>query len=315
MAGRWFLALRRSAIRAAVALTVLLGLVFLAGEIYRRRDASDALLAARDTLAHAELQPIESPGPSSLHELRLRGERGLVVDGWLRLPATSGPHPAIVILGGLRTGRRAVGYLREDHPIALLALDYPYPSERKPKGLVQCIGEAPRIHQAVFETVPAVMLAIDYLTSREDIDPRRIVLVGGSLGALFAPAAAALDPRVTAVALLFGAGDLGALAEVNLKWPWPARKIGGWCTGVIAAPLEPLEHIGAISPRPLLLVQATGDKRMPEILSRRLEQQAGEPLSVRRLEIGHVNIRDPRFHAEVLEEVMSWLAEIRVTSD
>src|SRR5688572_18511696 len=99
MARRGWVVLRRAALRAAAVLAVLLGVIFVVGEIHRRRDATEALLASRDTLADFELRVLESTGSSTLHELRLQGERGLSVEGSLRLPAARGPHPAIVILG------------------------------------------------------------------------------------------------------------------------------------------------------------------------------------------------------------------------
>ena len=50
---------------------------------------------------------------------------------------------------------------------------------------------------------------------------RQVAVGGGSLGALFSPALAAADERITAVAVFFGAGDLHSLIEANLELAWP----------------------------------------------------------------------------------------------
>ena len=67
------------------------------------------------------------------------------------------------------------------------------------------------------DTVPAGMMVLDYLHGRGDVDTDRIVVAGGSFGALISPALAAADERITAVAILFGAGDLQQVIEENLK--------------------------------------------------------------------------------------------------
>lgn len=41
--------------------------------------------------------------------------------------------------------------------------------------------------------------AVDYVLSRDDVDPRRLALSGHSMGGYFAPRAAAFEKRITAV--------------------------------------------------------------------------------------------------------------------
>ena len=50
----------------------------------------------------------------------------------------------------------------------------------------------PAIRGAIFDTPPALMLAADYLLGQPDADPRRLEVVGVSLGAPFAILAGAL---------------------------------------------------------------------------------------------------------------------------
>ena len=64
-----------------------------------------------------------APGELETTLLSLHDEWG-GVPAALRVPPGSGPYPALVILGGLRTGRRAVELAGGRQPVAVAALDY-----------------------------------------------------------------------------------------------------------------------------------------------------------------------------------------------
>jgi fermentation-respiration switch protein FrsA (DUF1100 family) len=136
------------------------------------------------------------------------------------------------------------------------------------------------------------------------------VLAGGSFGALFAPALGAADPRISAVAVFFGAGDLRALIDANLDLAWPLKPVVTWCGSVLVSPMEPLKYIGRISPRPVFLLNGTQDPAMPEPCSRALHEAARQPKTVRWLPVGHVNVRSTEFHRRVVDEFVSWLVDL-----
>ncbi|QDU85201.1 Alpha/beta hydrolase family protein [Planctomycetes bacterium Pla163] len=308
---RWRTWLRRAVLLSGVLLAVL----FVAGELYARRDADPVLLAGRERLAGASLTELEATGGWRTLDAKIEGDGDLVVHARLRLPPGDGPHPVAIVMGGERTGRAVVDLVQPEREVALLGLDYPYSKpDPKPSGIGPNVREGRLIHAAVWDVVPSALLALDWLETRADIDSERMVLVGGSLGALFAPAIAALDERVAAVGLLLGAGDLGALVAANLKAPFPLPQVGGWVATVLVAPLEPLDHIARIAPRPVLFVAGEGDERMPRALAERLHERCGEPKEIRWLDLGHVNVRDPKFHTEVLGEVVAWFDRVGVTS-
>ena len=312
---RW---LRRGAVAAALTLAAFVALV----EVYGARDATRALLAGREALGSSSTARVpaddraERAADALLVDAELVGDGDLVVRVRLRLPPGDGPHPVVVVMGGQRTGRRVVDLVEPTRPVALLGLDYPYTKpDPKPKGLGPNAREGLVIHAAVWDVVPAAMLAFDWIETRDDLDASRIALVGGSLGALFAPAIAAHDERVAAVGLLLGAGDLGGLVAANLKAPWPLPHLAGWLASSLVAPLEPLDHIAAIAPRPVLFVAGEGDERMPRALSEKLIERCGDPKEVRWLDLGHVNVRDPEFHTQVLGEVVAWFDRVGVLGE
>jgi dienelactone hydrolase len=290
------------------ALVVAPSSVYLAGEGYRRRDFREEFARLRGTLVSSEERSLgESEGFESV-AVTLRDDLGLVVRGRIKAPAgPPEPRPALLLLGGVGTGQETVDYIDDTQGVVLFALDYPYDGATSGLGTAEFLGAVPRIQRAVIRTVPAAMLAVDYLQTRPDVDPEHIVLVGGSLGALFAPAVGASDERIAGVALLFGAGDLERLARANLQdLGWFAAPVG-WLGAVLTAAVEPLEYVEDIAPRPLLILSGKGDERMPEPCSRALQEAAGEPKTIRWIDTGHVTLDSTDFHDIVLDELAAWL--------
>jgi dienelactone hydrolase len=244
------------------------------------------------------------------HTLSLGNDRGVVTTAGLKTPAVSGRrHPALVILGGLRTGSRTIEYLGDTGAMVLLALDYPYEGKRERLSAREFVAALPRMRRAVIETVPAVSMGVDYLLSRDDVDPDRIALVGGSLGAVFVPAAAASDHRIAAAAILFGAGDIEHLLRANIDLPGWLAAPAAWAGAVLTSPVEPLKYVADISPRPLLMLNGIGDPRVPSECTQRLHATAREPKTTRWIEAGHVSVRDREFHERVRAVLVDWLTE------
>jgi dienelactone hydrolase len=284
---------------------------FLAGEHYRDLDYLDHFRERRGRLLTPDVSSPEPFGDGVRYTLTLRNDRGIEVEAVLKVPAHAAPpYPAIVSLGGLHSGRHAIEHLGNTGEFMVLAVDYPFRGKRDRLSTWQFVRQLPAMRRAVLDTPPATMLAIDYLLGRGDVDRSRVVLVGGSLGALFVPAAAAADDRATALAILFGAGDLGALAEATLDLPGPIRRPAAWMLSTLVSPVEPLKYIGRVAPLPVFLLNGTEDPRMPEQCSVLLQQAARDPKTVRWMPVGHVSIRDPEFRREVRGVFLDWLVEI-----
>jgi dipeptidyl aminopeptidase/acylaminoacyl peptidase len=169
-------------------------------------------------------------------------------------------------------------------------------------------------------TVPAdVTAAVDHLSSGAypQVDPRRLAVVGHSLGGWAAVLAAARDPRLRAVAACAAAVDIGALdlddAGIEREFtrflavtPDEFRRQ----RDEVAATLDPLAAVAAIAPRPLLVVHGTADRWVPVTQARRLAGRANGP--VRYVEIdgdGH-DFAGQRSHFREL--VTSWLDETEI---
>lgn len=163
------------------------------------------------------------------------------------------------------------------------------------------------------ETPAAVWLALDWLLAQPEVDPSRVELIGVSLGVPFATLAGALDPRFRRVWLIHGGAGNREWIEHNLKsrvaserW----RKLAGGLLHWLAqgAALEPSHWVPFISPRPVVIIGAREDRRLPVHLVERLHAAADEPKELIWTDGGHVD-RRPEAVRALLDTVRSRLPE------
>ena len=158
-------------------------------------------------------------------------ESGQRVPGILVKSATiSGRRPVVIALhgtGGNKEGQRALlADLARDGFVAI-AIDGRYHGERAKGGkaarsteYVQAILRAFRTgkeHPFFFDTAWDVMRLIDYLETREDVDPRRIGAIGFSKGGIETYLTAAVDPRIAVAVPCIGVESFRWAAE-NDSW-------------------------------------------------------------------------------------------------
>lgn len=246
--------------------------------------------------------------------VRVRGDNGLAVD--LRVLRPGGDavrRPLVVLLGGHRTGRDAVDLLGAPGPFVVAALDYPYDGPERPRGWRQTLATIPAARRALLDTPPAVLLALDWLLAQPWVDPARVELVGVSLGVPFAAVAGALDPRFKRVWLIHGGAGNREWFEHNLqtkvKTVWLRRLTSHLIYLLAHGPtLETGYWAPRIAPRPVIIIGAREDRRLPPHLVERLHEAAGEPKELIWTEGGHVD-RRPEAVRLLLDTVRARLGE------
>jgi dienelactone hydrolase len=266
----------------------LLGLVVLscsalAFAAYLLRDPLPRFLERRSALASAVESPSFIDAGYHLRTVRLTATSGLAVDLTTRraVEEGSGRLPLVVVLGGHYTGRNAVRFLGDTRGTVVAALSYPFTGDPRPDA-VTFLREIPKIRAAFLDTPPAIMLALDYLLARPDVDTTRVEAVGVSLGAPFICIAGALDTRYTRVWVLHGSGGSYAPLEMNMRRTIrlaPLRIAAASIANVIIAGprLAPEKWVPRISPRPFMMVSAEGDERLPRASVESLFRSAREP--------------------------------------
>jgi 2,6-dihydroxypseudooxynicotine hydrolase len=138
---------------------------------------------------------------------------GVVMPGWLRKPRGISRPPVAIILPGLDACKEelhawAVSFI--DRGMAALTLDGPGQ------------GETSFNFPVTHEWGAVIGAVIDVLERRKDVDGRRVGVVGQSLGALYAPLAAAAEPRLKACIANCGPYDWG---KVLPKMPQVSQEV------------------------------------------------------------------------------------------
>lgn len=254
-----------------------------AGTAWLLRDPATMILDRRGSLTAAFEETLELADSHYVQVVRLQSSSGLTVSMTTkRHVADSGARlPLALLLGGRNTGQDAVRLLENTRGVMAVALSYPYAGDPKPKGL-GVIRAIPHIRQAFFDTPAALMLALDDLLARPDVDSTRVEAIGVSLGVPFVIIASALDQRVTRVWALHGSGGTFTPLEHNLREfiPFaPARFLAAAAgTLAISGPrMTPERWVGRISPRPFIMLNATEDERLLERAVLSLFRAAREP--------------------------------------
>lgn len=162
--------------------------------------------------------------------------------------------------------------------------------------------------------------AVEYLTTRPDVDRDRIGALGVSLGGSVTILAAARDPRIKAVVDDSGFSDAPDVISTSFEHfigipPWPfapvAVRIAEWRAGVNVNAVRPMDVIGSISPRPVFIIYGTADTAVPPINSQRNFDHAREPKAIWWVQgAEHAESRDvagPEYDRRVVEFFRQYL--------
>ncbi|MGD8643433.1 MAG: hypothetical protein PVI15_04035 [Chromatiales bacterium] len=233
-----------------------------------------------------------------LHELRLHSTAGFSLGLALRVPDEPLPgRPLAVMMVGNETGEAAATMLPETEGLTIAALGYPF--EVIPhRNMFAFTASLPQIQRGILDTPSAVLLALDYLLSRDDLTPEWTELVGISFGAFLVSVPGALDTRVDRVWLVHGSADAAAVLEYGLEdrvaWPWLRRGFADFLAQVAGnGHFSPESWVGRISPRPVIVVSALEDRALPPAAVAALHEAARPPREVIWTEGDHVHPKRP----------------------
>ena len=252
--------------------------------------AAVALVVALAWIAHdhalkliypARTYPVESPddyGMAGWEDVRFRTSDGLMLAGWFVPPAPDSGGATVIFAHGFG------GHRGEMLPQAALLTTQGYGALLI--DLRNC-GDSEGTQTTLGYKEPLdVAAAVEFLRSRPGVDPDRIALVGVSLGAAASIRAAAVTPQVRAVVAESAFSSLqdnvaeGVRRLVGLP-PFPfaplvvffaERELGQNMNAV-----RPVDDVGKIAPRALLLIHGSDDRLIDASNSQRLFAAAGEP--------------------------------------
>ena len=296
--------LRTAAVTAALAAGAAAWIAYLA-----LHDYTEEFRERKGRLAGVRLEGRANEGPGNRYWLTLTSDNGFrAACGLLTPRQTGGRSPAVVLLGGKATGKYAVDFAMGVEDVFIVAPDYPY-EPRAEYSLTDLIGDIPAIRRALLDMVPSVMLVLDYLCSRSDVDTTRIVLLGYSFGAPLVPCVIAHDRRPAVGAMVYGAGDLRSLIRHNVRrYEGPLiSEFAATAGGILLYPLEPMRYADRIAPVPLLMINGTADEQIPRENVERLFAAAREPKELHWIESRHVNPRNPELTRQIIDTLRARL--------
>lgn len=215
--------------------------------------------------------------------VEFNGIEGDRVPAMLYTPNDQAKHPAVLLQYG-SGGHKKVNYivmlaeLFARRGFVVITIDLPNRGDRKIKDPARARALENSQFASFLQTLGDYSRTIDYIAARPDVDPQRLTYVGVSWGAITGITYVAHDPRIKVMASLVGGGNFI-----------------GWLPGEVDPELkaslerfDPVYHVAAIAPRPLLLLNVTKDVLVPRFLSESLHKAAGEGAKKMWLETDHI---------------------------
>ena len=271
-------------------------------------DGTKHILELRGRFGGADEIAARRDGQSSIRHIALRNDHGQVLaTAWLRRPLALRPGYRIVITyAGAGTGEAILQLIPAKDDLVVMAVQYPWTPPHTLLGKARALYD---IRQAAYRTVAGGMLAVDYLAHDERLDTNRILLLGASLGSIFATIHGAIDSRVPRVVLVHGGADLASTLEAEAAgvpaWLRPAL------VRVACIPIEtfdPARYVARIAPRHLLVIAARDDQRFPPEAVVAFFNRARQPKELRWTNTRHVGVRNRRVVDAVMAELSAYLA-------
>lgn len=252
----------------------------------------------RSLSLEAEEELVEKRNGYKLYKVRFNSVNEERVPALLAVPLRgSPPYPCIVMLhgyGGSKEDMLDFASLAAENGYAMMAIDAQFHGERKRPGKALYSINMTRTRDGIIQTVIDARRAVDYLESRQDIDPTRIALVGGSMGAIIGALFAGVESRVKAAVLIVGGGNMSLMVMESEHPAIPPirehlRESGITYEEIQKAldPVDPLNFVDKIAPRPLLMHNGKHDTIVPAEAGRQLYEKARQPKKIYWYDAGH----------------------------
>lgn len=268
----------------------------------------DGGVLADVTVAERPVSPADQGLP--WEEVAFTGADGLVVRGWFVPPASGGaeapPFPAVAYGHGNASDRTHFLSLAWDvHAAGIGQLLIDFSGRGESEGEVITLGA---------REARDLRASLDTLASRPGVDPRRLGIVGRSMGAVAAILEAEEDERVIALVLDSPFADLPRIVDEEARRRLPGigpllvpavLRVAGWRAGYDPWSVRPVDSIARVH-APTLLIHGTEDDVVDPAHARDLARAAGGPLRLRMVDgVGHNDVRPD----EVNDEIVGFLRQ------
>jgi dienelactone hydrolase len=192
-------------------------------------------------------------------------------------------------------GGGADDFLNEARELArrgavVLATDSPFVRSEDER-IREGTAELQETYDTMVRWVKELRLGLDLLVEEYGVDPRRLALVGYSMGAQPATLAAALDPRVRALVVMAGQAYPSGLPDDLL-----ARRL--------FSAIDTVRFVDNLAPTKLLIQGAEFDATVPRHELEVLAEEASEPVELRWYDADH------ELGQQAARERVEWLGDV-----
>lgn len=253
---------------------------------------------------HDSLRLEESQADSNLYYLTYQSVHDCDVSALLSIPDTGeAPYPTVILMHGLGD-RKTVDYIEAgnryflDAGYAVLRLDISNHGDRFKQNydfdLIS--GYKYWSRDIISQTVFDLRRAVDYIYTHDDLDNERIGYFGISLGGIIGTIFCSVESRVKVPIIVLAGGSL------NLMFGMDALSAE---TQDFLSIIDPVNYVKMISPRPLLMLNASNDEIVPPITTKLLYKAAKKPKEIIWYPAKHHDIPVD----QVYKEGILWLQE------
>ncbi len=201
------------------------------------------------------------------------------------LPEGKGPFPCVIVLditGGDQSLSRTISMCLTQNRIAGLFVQMAYYGPRRPPGSRRRLmtTDLPQTLANVRQTVLDLRRAAAWMESRDELDPKRLGILGTSLGSFMSALTGEMEPRLGRVGVMLGGGGLveaftnhpqtralfKPIEVVGLKEPLKR----------LIAPADPITWAANLKDRKLLIIAASRDEIVPASAAQALWEASGK---------------------------------------
>jgi dienelactone hydrolase len=253
-----------------------------------------------DTQAPLDIKEhgVEDRNGIKIHDITYASPKGGRVTAYLVVPAGKGPFAGLVFMHwgfGYRSSFLAEALMLARTGVVSLMIDAPY--NRPTPWRHEFDNNRPEVNRDVYiQMVIDLRRGVDLLTSRRDVDAKRLGFVGLSLGAHMGGILSGVEKRIKAFVLMGGLPTLTERLRNN-------NQDGKFNKAIEAlAPIDPIHYVGHAAPSSLFFQFARHDRFVTEKQAIEYEGAASQPKSIKWYDTGH-ELND----VEALRDRAEWL--------
>jgi cephalosporin-C deacetylase-like acetyl esterase len=213
------------------------------------------------------------------------------------------PYPVIILMHGYGD-RKTVDYVEAGNDYmwksgyAVLRLDIANHGDRLTDDYDFSFTDGDRYwtRDILIQTVFDLRRAVDFIQTRKELNAGRIGYLGISLGGIIGTVFCGVDQRVKVPVIVLGGGAM------HLMFGTDALSDD---TRDYLSMIEPLNFVRMISPRPLLMINASNDDVIPPMMSKLMFKTAKEPKKIIWFDAKHHTIPIDKTY----ESAINWFKE------